>query len=283
MFDTTLRPLTLGEIIDRSFTLYRRNFVLFLGISAIPRILTLATGLIQTLYFQDLSAAGVRGTPAVTVANLRTTALFYLVSLAVGIFVYLYAQGGTILAVTELYLGRTTSISASFRRVTGELGALFGVVVLNGLAVGAGLICLVIPGIYIVCRLLVCLPAALVEDLGPRESLSRSFDLTRDNAGRAFLIILVFTVLSSGAGAVAGFAFIPIARSHNDPSVLRLWTSVILVVQFFNTSLITPILLIASSVFYFDLRIRKEGFDLQFMLDPHSEHIARVRAPGSIL
>jgi hypothetical protein len=39
--------------------------------------------------------------------------------------------------------------------------------------------------------------------------------------------------------------------------------------------LVTPILLIATSVFYFDLRVRKEGFDLQFMLDPTSERVTR--------
>src|SRR5271163_2101998 len=34
-----LRPLSTGEILDRTFTLYRRNFLLFLGISAIPHVL----------------------------------------------------------------------------------------------------------------------------------------------------------------------------------------------------------------------------------------------------
>ena len=41
---------------------------------------------------------------------------------------------------------------------------------------------------------------------------------------------------------------------------------------------VSPILLIATSVFYFDLRVRKEGFDLQFMLDPNSE---RMTPPGT--
>lgn len=36
MPELDLRPLSLGEILDRTFTLYRRNFLLFAGIIAIP-------------------------------------------------------------------------------------------------------------------------------------------------------------------------------------------------------------------------------------------------------
>ena len=36
MPELDLRPLSLGEIPDRTFTLYRRNFLLFTGIIAIP-------------------------------------------------------------------------------------------------------------------------------------------------------------------------------------------------------------------------------------------------------
>src|SRR6202051_3258887 len=34
-----LRPLSLGELLDRSFFLYRRHFILFAGISAIPYLI----------------------------------------------------------------------------------------------------------------------------------------------------------------------------------------------------------------------------------------------------
>ncbi len=45
-----LRPLSLGELLDRTFFLYRRNFFLFIGIAAIPYsiffVLNLATSLV---------------------------------------------------------------------------------------------------------------------------------------------------------------------------------------------------------------------------------------------
>ena len=44
-----LRPLNLGEVLDRTFTLYRRHFPLFVGISAIPQTLVLALNVISLL------------------------------------------------------------------------------------------------------------------------------------------------------------------------------------------------------------------------------------------
>ena len=45
-----LRPLTLGELLDRSFSLYRRHFWLFVGIMALPSLLGLAFGLLVALF-----------------------------------------------------------------------------------------------------------------------------------------------------------------------------------------------------------------------------------------
>src|SRR5271155_5233233 len=52
-----LRPLSTGEILDRTFTLYRRNFLLFLGIAAIPHVLVLVLNLVRvSLTFSSLPA-----------------------------------------------------------------------------------------------------------------------------------------------------------------------------------------------------------------------------------
>jgi len=39
-----LRPLTLAELLDRTFSLYRRHFLLFVGIMALPSIVALTWG-----------------------------------------------------------------------------------------------------------------------------------------------------------------------------------------------------------------------------------------------
>src|SRR5271170_6770938 len=198
MPDLDLRPLSLGEILDRTFSLYRRNFVLFLGITALPHLLILGMNLAQTVLITPPAA----GTPHAAARMPNATNGFMafgllggLVAIVVYLVVYLLAQGGTVYAVSELYLGRKTTIGASLGRMRGQLGNLFGVTFLSGLAMMGGLILLIIPGIYIACRLVTAVPAALLEDLGPRASLERSFKLTKDNAGRAFVIYLLYFVL----------------------------------------------------------------------------------------
>lgn len=268
-----LRPLSLGEILDRTFTLYRKNFLLFLGITAIPHLLTLGLNIAQVLLAKVPNV-----TPPVTTEfqarGVNSGLLAFgivgaLVAVVIYLMVYLFSQGGTIYAVSDLYLGREATIGGSLKKMWGQLANLFGVTILNGLAIGGAMIFLVIPGIYVACRLLTCVPAALLEDLGARASLERSWELTRDNAGRSFLIYLLYFSVLYGIMMVFMIPFtIMIAMSAKDPTMVR--TSMILmqVGTFAASVFVGPFLLIATSVFYYDLRVKKEAFDLQLMMNP---------------
>src|SRR5271155_1657422 len=81
-----LRPLSTGEILDRTFTLYRRNFLLFLGISAIPHALVLVLNLVRvSLTFSSSSLTRVTMHPggAVTTTPPGMPSISGLVSVAV--------------------------------------------------------------------------------------------------------------------------------------------------------------------------------------------------------
>ena len=90
-----LRPLSLGEVLDRTFSLYRRHFPVFMGIAAIPHLLTLALGLLQVLYIQHPVVIG-QGDKARTVMlpahGLAVSAGTALVALVLGIVVYLWSH-----------------------------------------------------------------------------------------------------------------------------------------------------------------------------------------------
>lgn len=291
MANPDLRPLSMGEILDRTFTLYRGHFGLFIGISTIPYLLVLLLQLTQDVF--TFSAVKMPQPPVhqlqgaaapFSTGGVAAIVVFGLLAAVVSVLAYLLAQGATVLAVSELYLGRPTTIGDSFRRVRGELGTIFGVLVLSGLAMMGGFILLIIPGIYIMCRLAVAVPAALIESLGPRDSLARSFALTKDNAGRAFLIYLLYFALAYGAMMLFQFPFmIAIAASAKNPSAVRYWMVLMQMGNIASTVLITPVLTIAASVFYFDLRVRKEAFDLQMLMQPLGGRITMASSMPSIL
>jgi len=277
-----LRPLSLGEILDRTFSLYRSNFLLFLGIAAIPQLAVLAFHLAQVFLIGIPVASRDPSRTALSAGWGSLALLAGLLGGAIYIATYLFAQGGTVYAVSELYLGRTTTIGESLRRMRGHALNLFGVTLLNGLAVGVGFLLLVIPGIWLACRLITCVPAALLEDLGARDSLERSYRLTEDSVGRAFVIYLVYVVMAIVAASIfmypADFMLMLSVRTH--PESVRMWLALAQVGNTIGETLITPILLIATAIFYFDLRVRKEAFDLQLMMNPGAA--TSVSAPGTL-
>ncbi|MGC2418951.1 MAG: hypothetical protein WA434_14515 [Candidatus Acidiferrales bacterium] len=278
-----LRPLSLGEILDRTFSLYRNNFLLFIGITAIPQLLILAVHLAQLLLFGYIGTTRIDPTRTALSGGMAAGALLSgLLATVVYIAAYLYAQGGTVYAVSELYLGRTTTIGESLRRMRGQAMNLFGVTLLNGIAILVGLILLIVPGIWLACRLIVCVPAALLEDLGARDSLERSYRLTEDSAGRAFVIYLIYFVLAIIVASLFTYPFdVMVALSVvKHPESVRTWLALAQVGNTIGETLITPILLIATAVFYYDLRVRKEAFDLQLMMNPGGATPAHT--PGTL-
>lgn len=263
MADLDLRPLSLGEILDRTFWMYRRNFLLFLGITAIPEILDLGYHLLKVLAENNPVTGSVASG-----GDIAAGVLVALIGIVIYVVVYLAAQGGTVFAVSELYLGRSATIIGSLRRMRGHVLKLFGVSLLNGLACGVAALLLIIPGIYLACRTIVCIPTSILEDLGPSDSLSRSMALTKDSAGRSFVIYLLWwflliflvVVFVAPAGAAEGFY-------RSDPGLRTLWAVLGLVGAAVGTTLVTPILTIATAIYYYDLRVRKEAFDLQLLME----------------
>src|SRR5579864_458650 len=108
----TLRPLTLSQLLDQTFALYRKNFILFAGIVAIPQGAVLAMQLL-------VSMMQVAGAGAVAVAI--TSVLFLLVILVVSIVGYSVAQVATVNAVSAVYLDRPITIGEAYAKVRGKV------------------------------------------------------------------------------------------------------------------------------------------------------------------
>jgi hypothetical protein len=286
-----LRPLSIGELLDRTLSLYRRNFLLLVGISVFPYLLVLAFQLAQLAFATSMfpfplpSATEFQSAAnGFSVGGVLGVFGFAVLGFIISVIAYLLAQGGTVFAVSELYLGRTTTIGQSMRRVRGELLSFFVLVFLDILIIGFSVFFFIIPALYVACRLSVSFPAALLENLNPFNSIQRSLALTRDNAGRAFLILLFYAAILYAGMSFFALPFILLIRSaaHN-PGLLRAWTALIQVASFFSNVLITPILTTACAIFYFDLRVRKEAFDLQMMMHRLAASVPAPQNPATLL
>ena len=261
-----LRPLSLGELLDRTFSLYRRHFLLFIGIAAIPYSIFFVINLGAALFPVIARTAGAGKLGAPGVATLAAGGILALIAVFIASIAFLFSVGGTVFAVSDLYLGRQTTIRESLGHVRGYAGTIFGVSLLSGLLVGVGFIALVIPGIYLMCRVCVATAAALLEDKGPSDSIRRSFELTRDFAGRGFMIYLLYFALLGVAAIFQAPFGVMAGLSAKQPQMLALWTVLAQVGNFIGSVLIAPVSTISFALFYYDLRVRKEAFDLQMMM-----------------
>lgn len=270
MYGSDLRPLSLGEVLDRTFSLYRRRFPLWLGLAAVPLSATLLFSALQALLLPNPFAPG--GTALNSPLAVVAWGVSGLFAYVLSVTAYSVALGGLVVAASQAYLGREAGILSSLRKVFSEFWSLMGVGLLTGAALLVGTLMLIVPGIYLTCRLLITFPVTLIESRGPGASFSRSLDLTAENAGRSFVILVLYSVVTYGlmmtAFVVVGVAM---ATRGQDPSLIRLLGFLVEVCTFVINCFCAPILAIACTVFYYDLRVRKEGFDLQILMDPASE------------
>lgn len=259
-----LQPMTLGELLDRTFHLYRRHFVVFVGIMALPQLLVLALQLAQP------DAGPPAATPGETLAQLGQMFLWLMVTFAVAIVVGSAAQGATVVAVSDLHLGRPTGIRQAYGVIWRRLPVLCVLAVLFGLAVAVGTLLFIIPGVLVALAWALLVPVTVIEKTGIGETMTRSSFLTRGFRGRIFVTFALYVVLSmviTGIWQIPVFMATLAAIQAGTPGELPTWARLLAPIGGFVTqSLAGPLLTIAMSLIYYDLRVRKEGFDLEHMM-----------------
>jgi hypothetical protein len=136
-----LRPMTLGEVLDRTFTLYREQFLLFAGISALPYLVMLIFRF-AVLLFQRAEIRNV--TPGQVPGLMGSLIVGFLGGLLLLLIIVGIAHSATIWAVSELYLGRDTSVRAAYSSTKARVFIALLTTLLVGLASGVGFIFLII-------------------------------------------------------------------------------------------------------------------------------------------
>jgi hypothetical protein len=302
--DSTLRPMSTSQVLDRTFFLYRRNFALFAGVAAVAPALSILLQLaFVPLGFPPQNPQANRN-PA---AFLGLLLVYSLCGLLVFVLGHAFASGATMHAVSKVHLGQAVSITESYKKVLSRFGtvllivaatfaAVFGIVMIGyilavivmafalpgffrggggggaiALAVIAGIIAFslfgaaVFAGIYLYLRFCLAVPAAMAEGLKTGSSFKRSIFLSKGSILRLFLIYLLTWVL----GIVFALVFaipgqIIAVMTHQKAFFLAL--AVQYLGGFIGGVIVGPIAPIALSLVYYDQRVRKEAFDLQLMM-----------------
>jgi hypothetical protein len=246
-----IRARSVGEILDGAFQLYRNHFATFFGAAVLFSLPSLiAAALINWALVGTASAV-----PSPQVALGRAFSVIF-ITLPVFFVSHILQSAVLTIAIADAYLGRPVSLGAALRRTVALLGPLVGSSVLTGLGSGFAMVLLIIPGIWLMLRWLFTVQAITVEGCGAVASLERSSRLTNGRLGTLFGLVLLFVIIN-WALALGFGAVIPDSVSAFSVigSVLRQLPEIVL----------APIYPGVITLSYFDVRVRKEAFDLEML------------------
>jgi len=303
--ESNLRPMSLGEILDRTAQLYRENFLLFAGIFAFWSAVVLAVNLAvigaqQLFPALDLTGKNMKMTLAVSGVQLIVSFLF------VGAAIAAISR-----AVSWLHLGQAATIREAYRSTLPRIGRYLGLMTIAGLIVYTpililyaglfgsmyhfgffanpgqpphlsshdsmwlfgimgGMFLLFIPAliytIIMTLRYSLAVPACVLEGLRPWASIRRSVELSKDSRGRIFVLGLLIFAIKIGLIFLTQFFVVIAAIKHPgaqlSPGILALSQ----LLGFFTNTFLGPISAAGLTLFYYDQRIRKEGFDIEWMM-----------------
>jgi uncharacterized membrane protein len=235
-----LRPMSIGEILDAGFTIYRRRFLTFVGIG----VLGYGAGAVVLTYVEFSDGM---------LEHLGLAFFAYLVLLPIG---GLFASAASVYVISETFLGREPAFKAAVAYAKGRMWPLMVAGTAGLMLVFVGLVLFLIPGIIVALAYAVLSQVVILER--PQSSMTalpRSWELTKGHRGRAFVLIIVAVLLVSlliiGIGLVV--AFVP-SLQHEA----AIATHIVQVSTY-------PILPTMLTLLYYDLRVRKEGFDLEVL------------------
>jgi Membrane domain of glycerophosphoryl diester phosphodiesterase len=258
---TVLRPMSAGELLDRTFFLYRKNFVLFAGIVAIPYLATFGLAMGQlAIAGPRVGVSAARGVAGVVTALI--SAIVYLLALAA-------SQAATVVAVSHVHLDRPASIASSYGAVKSHVFKYMLIMLGLWIAIGIGFVLLIVPGIMLALMWALVIPVAVLENKGLSDSAARSKELTKGNRGRIFAIYFLFVVLYYIITVVLqlpAFAILGISKPATPTAIPVSFLVTSQALAYISQCLVGPLLTIALALVYYDERVRKEAFDLQVLM-----------------
>jgi len=308
---TQLRPLTLGEILDRTAELYRNNFPLFAGTSAIFASVMLFTEMV-ILGCEDLmgypNVPGHLQWAIATMSVLQMIVILLVAGLSIAAFNRMVAwvhmgepasiraavssvrphMGRYLWVMTNVGLRAWAPIAVLYIIVVGMLFAVLptgwltnpGVmqqphavdptkavqILVSFLVLGPLFLAAVVYGVLMSLRYSLAMPVCVVEGVATGAAIKRSIQLSKGSRGRIFVLGLLVYAIRTMLGLILGFPLIFFSMKHLGQP-LPIWLlAVTQVAGFLINTFIGPIYSTGLTLFYYDQRVRKEGFDIVWMM-----------------
>jgi Membrane domain of glycerophosphoryl diester phosphodiesterase len=268
-----LRPLSVGEMLDAGFRLFRARFTTLILCVLVPVVpLTIVAAAVQASV--DPNAFDLDAT---TTTDSGTALAGSLVGSLIQFAAAALAIAACFKAISAAYLGERAGAGESLRYALGRVLPLIVAYLVILIIVVVGLVALIIPGIWLAVKLAMVFPVVVFERKGPFGAIGRSWTLTRENWWRTFgalavIFLITFVMQLVLAGLVAGIL-------GASESVSELTAAIVLtLVNLITLALTYPLWASVTSVVYYDLRVRNEAFDLHLLAQGMGADAARFES-----
>jgi hypothetical protein len=250
----TITPMSIGEILSRGVSLFFTRLGVFLAIE----VIMVSPTLVLQLALPELAM----GVGAV---------LFILPMIILGPI----GSAAMLHVIAQEYLGRPVSLGDAFRFALGRFLPLLGTSILASLGIMAGMLACCIPGIYLAIIWAFVSQVVVMEDIAGSTALGRSKDLVEGYFWQVFGVLFV-------VGLIVGIASAPISialalalpfqgpPNPNNPFQAELTSYLNFAINKVVSTGLNGIgqifTAICATLLYFDLRNRKEAFDVEHIV-----------------
>ena len=252
----SLQPMGVGELIDAAIKLYRSRWKTLMAIVAIA--------LVPITFLQIFLTRKIGppfSEPTVTQAEFESTALIAgVVTVIQVLLVHPFLTAAVAKASVDVYLGRPVLVKPTLRFAVSKIHSILWISILSGLAILLGFVLLIVPGVILLVRYLFGSTVLVVEGRKGTKALGRSWRLA---AGHFWKVLGTYVLAVIMAGIVASVLRLPGDALFREIGPAG-WPFAAIGFSL-AAILTTPFTTLISVLLYFDLRIRKEAFDLEIM------------------
>lgn len=253
--------MTVGDILDRGLKLLLARLPTFYAIN----LIVLSPLLLLRLAVPALEVP--TGTPQEQATWLAGGIFLQMVILLI---LQPIATAAVLHVIAQAFVGEQAGLGEAFRFALHRFGRLLGASLLAGLTIGVGFMLCCVPGIFFAIWYAFVSQVVVVEGLRATGAMARSKDLSEGYRGRVLglfaLLFIAQFVLNMGIGAMNNV--LPSAEmipAEGGPRFVVNYTNhaIQVIVATLVNILVQTYYAICLTLLYFDLRIRKEGFDLE--------------------
>ena len=282
-----LRPLSVGEVLDVAIKIFFRNaWPLFAIVLPIVAPVQFLSALAQISAEPDETTIGTSPTGELTIES--GDIWLYVTAIAVGILLLFVAStlatGACFKAVGDAYLGERPTARGSLAFALRRVHSIVWVTVLTTVLAAIASLACIFPGIWLYVGFAVAVPALLMEGVRGTGALGRSWALVKGRWWATFGVVALGTLLGGIVSFAVSGMLEALALTDPDNEVVAIVFGTI--GGTLASMVTTPFQAAFVTVLYFDLRVRKEGFDLQLLaerigLSPPPEGVFRP-APAAL-